>query len=118
LSSTIVLLVSIELTTFPEHYADLPACLNSMLIIPRTPSPPPLEERDITTLNHDELRELQKRALDFKVSDFQLTEQQPTKGAPEAAGGGSQDQAGEGRGQSASPQDRTSKCRRHTTRAR
>ena len=32
------------------------------MIIPRTPSPEPLEERDVTTLNHEELRELQKRA--------------------------------------------------------
>ena len=32
------------------------------MIIPRTPSPEPLEERDVTTLSHEELRELQKRA--------------------------------------------------------
>jgi hypothetical protein len=38
-----------------------------MLIIPRTPSPPPLEERDITTLSADELREIQKRFLALRV---------------------------------------------------
>ncbi|KAK6396689.1 hypothetical protein LTR65_008587 [Meristemomyces frigidus] len=43
------------------HYRSLEA-LKSLLIIPRTPSPPPLEERDITTLTHDELCELQRRA--------------------------------------------------------
>lgn len=41
-----------------------------MLIIPRTPSPEPptpLEERDITTLNPEELRELQARFLAMRV---------------------------------------------------
>lgn len=38
-----------------------------MLIIPRTPSPLPLEERDITTLTPDELRELQRRARAARV---------------------------------------------------
>ena len=38
------------------------------MIIPRTPSPDPLEERDVTTLNHEELRELQRRARAAKES--------------------------------------------------
>lgn len=45
--------------------------LKSLLIVPRTPSPEPpipLEERDITTLNPDELKELQKRFLAMRVS--------------------------------------------------
>ena len=41
--------------------------LRSMHIIPRTPSPPPLEERDPATLTLDELRELQKLAQRGKV---------------------------------------------------
>ncbi|KAK3722677.1 hypothetical protein LTR37_002248 [Vermiconidia calcicola] len=40
--------------------------LKSMLIIPRTPTPPLLEDRDITTLSQDELKELQKRAQEFR----------------------------------------------------
>ncbi|KAK5130485.1 hypothetical protein LTR08_002007 [Meristemomyces frigidus] len=43
------------------RYRSLEA-LKSLLIIPRTPTPPPLEERDITTLSPDEMRELQRRA--------------------------------------------------------
>lgn len=43
--------------------------LKSMLIIPRTPSPPPLEERDMATLSLDELRELQKQFLAMRVRD-------------------------------------------------
>lgn len=41
-----------------------------MLIIPRTPSPPPLEDRDITTLSMDELREMQRRMQALRVSEF------------------------------------------------
>lgn len=41
--------------------------LKSMLIIPRTPSPPPLEERDISTLSPAELVELQKQLKSMKV---------------------------------------------------
>lgn len=44
--------------------------LKSLLIVPRTPSPEPptpLEERDITTLNPEELKELQKRFLAMRV---------------------------------------------------
>jgi len=39
-----------------------------MLIVSRTPTPPPLEDRDPTTLTVDELRELQKRAKAARVS--------------------------------------------------
>ncbi|KAF2766413.1 hypothetical protein EJ03DRAFT_377022 [Teratosphaeria nubilosa] len=41
--------------TFVFHYRSLDA-LKSMLIIPRTPTPPPLYERDIDTLNAEELQ--------------------------------------------------------------
>ena len=41
--------------------------LKSMLIIPRTPTLPPLEERDVTTLSHAELKELQRIAQEHKV---------------------------------------------------
>ena len=49
------------------------AALKSAGIIPRTPSPPPptpLEDRDAETLSMDEIKELQKRALAFKVYSF------------------------------------------------
>lgn len=49
--------------------------LKSMLIVPRTPSPQPevpLEERDFTTLNADELRELQQRVAAMRVSHARL----------------------------------------------
>ena len=36
----------------------LPGALQSMLLIPRTPTPEPLENRDINSLNPDELRTL------------------------------------------------------------
>ncbi|KAK4909482.1 hypothetical protein LTR49_021761 [Elasticomyces elasticus] len=39
-----------------------------MLIIPRQPRPPPLEERDFDTLNPEEVRELQRRFRELKVS--------------------------------------------------
>lgn len=38
-----------------------------MGIIPRTPSPPPLEERDVITMNDDDYREMQKMIRDLKV---------------------------------------------------
>ena len=43
------------------------AALKSMLIIPRTPTPPPLEERDFATFSADELKELKKKFLELKV---------------------------------------------------
>ncbi|KAK3621164.1 hypothetical protein LTR56_022962 [Elasticomyces elasticus] len=39
----------------------LKATLESMLIIPRQPTPPPLEERDFDTLSPEEVQELQRR---------------------------------------------------------
>jgi hypothetical protein len=44
------------------------AALKSMLIVPRTPSPPPLEEREYKTLTEDEKMELCNRARERKVS--------------------------------------------------
>lgn len=41
--------------------------LKAELIIPRTPTPPPLEERPVDTLSLEELRELQRRAKKFRV---------------------------------------------------
>lgn len=41
--------------------------LNSMSIIPRTPSPPHIEDRDINTLSLEELKELQRRTKASKV---------------------------------------------------
>ncbi|TKA68034.1 hypothetical protein B0A55_08372 [Friedmanniomyces simplex] len=46
--------------------------LKSMLIIPRTPTPPPLEERDYDTVNREEFRQLkalkeQKGGADVKI---------------------------------------------------
>lgn len=41
-----------------------------MLIIPRTPTPPPLEDRDVTTLDQHELRELQKQLKALKVGQY------------------------------------------------
>lgn len=38
-----------------------------MLIIPRTPSPPPVEERDPDSLSRKEIMELQNSAKDVKV---------------------------------------------------
>lgn len=38
-----------------------------MLIIPRTPSPQPLEERDIATMSQAELAEMQKQFKAIKV---------------------------------------------------
>lgn len=52
---------------------DLPEALKSLAIVPRTPSPeppPPLEERDITTLNPEELKELQQRFLAMRVRSY------------------------------------------------
>ncbi|KAK4951596.1 hypothetical protein LTR10_010573 [Elasticomyces elasticus] len=40
--------------------------LKSMLIIPRTPSPPPLEERDYESVNRDEFLELQRQLKELK----------------------------------------------------
>ena len=72
-SSAIDLLVNgLGRPILPNNVADKTAALKSMLIIPRTPTPPPLEERDPTTLNADELRELQKRAQAFKVGIMRL----------------------------------------------
>ncbi len=48
------------------------AALKSMLIIPRTPTPPPPEERDVSQLSHEEMvehmRELQRLVREGKVS--------------------------------------------------
>jgi hypothetical protein len=38
-----------------------------MLIIPRTPTPPPIEDREAGSLSVDEIKELQKRAQEFRV---------------------------------------------------
>ncbi|KAF2677306.1 hypothetical protein K458DRAFT_163912 [Lentithecium fluviatile CBS 122367] len=46
--------------TFKFKYRSRSA-LQSLLVIPRSPSPVPLEERDINTLNPEEMRELLKR---------------------------------------------------------
>lgn len=43
------------------------AALEAQLIVPRTPSPEPLEERDFDGLNREELKELQRRAKEAKV---------------------------------------------------
>jgi hypothetical protein len=39
----------------------LPAALQSLLIVPRSPSPVPLEERDVDTLSPEDMRELLRR---------------------------------------------------------
>ncbi|KAK5732484.1 hypothetical protein LTS12_027117 [Elasticomyces elasticus] len=40
--------------------------MESMLIIPRQPTPPPLEERDFDTLSPEEVQELQRRFRELK----------------------------------------------------
>jgi len=41
--------------------------LKSMSIIPRTPTPPPLEEREYETSNRDDFLELQRQLREMKV---------------------------------------------------
>lgn len=38
-----------------------------MLIIPRTPSPPPLEDKDPADITPDDIKELLRRAKEAKV---------------------------------------------------
>ncbi|KAK5697157.1 hypothetical protein LTR97_007292 [Elasticomyces elasticus] len=52
-------------TTVVFRYRSLET-LKSMLIIPRTPSPPPLEERDYESVNRDEFLELQRQLKELK----------------------------------------------------
>ncbi|KAK4496758.1 hypothetical protein PRZ48_012741 [Zasmidium cellare] len=54
--------------TFVFRYRSMQA-LKSMLIIPRTPTPPPLEERDFDTLTREELKELHRRAKEAKEQE-------------------------------------------------
>ncbi|KAK5728206.1 hypothetical protein LTR17_012111 [Elasticomyces elasticus] len=51
--------------TIVFHYRSR-ATLESMLIIPRQPTPPPLEERDFDTLSPEEVQELQRRFRELK----------------------------------------------------
>ncbi|KAK4904778.1 hypothetical protein LTR49_025828 [Elasticomyces elasticus] len=44
----------------------LKATLESMLIIPRQPTPPPLEDRDFDTLSPEEVQDLQRRFRELK----------------------------------------------------
>ncbi len=39
-----------------------------MLIIPRTPTPPPLEERRFETVNREEFLEIQRQLKEMKVT--------------------------------------------------
>ncbi|KAK4891814.1 hypothetical protein LTR27_009666 [Elasticomyces elasticus] len=52
-------------TTLVFRYRSLET-LKSMLIIPRTPSPPPLEERSIESMSRDELQELQRQLRELR----------------------------------------------------
>ncbi|KAK5127456.1 hypothetical protein LTR85_006795 [Meristemomyces frigidus] len=67
---------------FVFNYRSIQA-LRSMLIIPRTPTPPPLEERDITTPTPDELRELQRAraARDEKQAKIKIKRERADENA-------------------------------------
>lgn len=41
--------------------------LKSMLAIPRTPTPPPLEEREYENVNREDFLELQRQLRELKV---------------------------------------------------
>ena len=44
--------------------------LKSTLIIPRTPDPEPVEERDVDEMSRDELRAMQKRLKELEVANI------------------------------------------------
>lgn len=43
-----------------------------MLIVPRTPSPPPIEARDPAELSHDEIAELQRQVVAQRASSTKI----------------------------------------------
>jgi hypothetical protein len=58
-SKGITSVISIE--AIRANKCSLTAALQSLLIVPRSPSPVPLEDRDVDTLTPEEMRELLRR---------------------------------------------------------
>ena len=63
-------LASLESRTTPANKSD---ALKAMLVVPRTPEPVPLEDRDPNTYTISDIQELQRRLRAQRVSHTSMT---------------------------------------------